>query len=484
MTVNLSGWGVATTAQGFTGAPNGIYTVTAAYSGDTNFNPVSATTSIDVVSGGSQGFTYVYDRYGNRWQQNVTAGSGPAPQYSFNAATNQISGGVAYDAAGNVTNDGYHLNSYDAEGNISSVDNGSTAQYTYDALNERVQTLIGSYKTEYLFNRGGQRLSVWNGTNNTLYRSQYYWGSTPISFYNGQTYFQHQDWLGTERMRTGYNGSVAATFTSLPFGDALTTTLGSDVDGYHFAGLDRDIETGSDHAQFRQYTSTQGRWMSPDPYGGSYDFTNPESFNRYAYAFDNPLSYTDVLGLETHCVTDKDGTTTCFDDGKGGDPCNTDFSVCVYDPGPIGPGGGGWGWNPGTSGFRPPHGPPRAPNRGYTDFKPLFCTGDALRSNGVALGLDAAGFIPGEGFVAGFVQMGISGAAAVNAGYHGDNFGGNLGIFGMPIPLAAAALKEGGASFAKAVPFVGWVVNGIASGHDLKSTYHDYQTCMSSNKYD
>jgi YD repeat-containing protein len=50
-----------------------------------------------------QGFSYVYDRYGNRWQQNVTAGSGPAPQYLFDNTTNRINGsGISYDALGNV----------------------------------------------------------------------------------------------------------------------------------------------------------------------------------------------------------------------------------------------------------------------------------------------------------------------------------------------------------------------------------------------
>ena len=33
-------------------------------------------------------------------------------------------------------------------------------------------------------------------------------GRQPLAFYyNGQTYFQHQDWLGTERARTAYNAA-------------------------------------------------------------------------------------------------------------------------------------------------------------------------------------------------------------------------------------------------------------------------------------
>ena len=39
----------------------------------------------------------------------------------------------------------------------------------------------------------------------------------------------------------------------------------------------------SEHAQFRQYSFLQGRWLAPDPSMGSYDLSNPQSLNRYAY---------------------------------------------------------------------------------------------------------------------------------------------------------------------------------------------------------
>ncbi len=111
------------------------------------------------------------------------------------------------------------------------------------------------------------------------YRGQYFWGGKRVGFYmSGQTYFQNQDWVGTERMRTTCNGGVAGSFTSLPFGDAQTTTAGHDYDAYHFAGMDEDGSTYD--AQFRKYNQTQGRWMSPDPYSGSYDFTNPRCLTR------------------------------------------------------------------------------------------------------------------------------------------------------------------------------------------------------------
>jgi len=47
--------------------------------------------------------------------------------------------GYAYDAAGNLTSDGSHTYTYDAEGNVLQVDGGSTATYVYDAMNRRLR---------------------------------------------------------------------------------------------------------------------------------------------------------------------------------------------------------------------------------------------------------------------------------------------------------------------------------------------------------
>jgi YD repeat-containing protein len=54
-----------------------------------------------------QSFNWKYDPSGNRWQQNAPQG-GPAPQYVFDANNHIIACGVVYDAAGNVTTDGFH----------------------------------------------------------------------------------------------------------------------------------------------------------------------------------------------------------------------------------------------------------------------------------------------------------------------------------------------------------------------------------------
>jgi RHS repeat-associated protein len=259
------------------------------------------------------GFSYAYDRYGNRWSQTATAGSGPQPQFTFNAANNQISG-FTYDAAGNMTGDGTHTYTYDAEGNLTAVDAGATAKYTYNAFNQRVRIDTGGTSAEFRFNPSGQRASNWDGNSLVPTRGQYYWGATPIAYYTGQTHFQHLDWLGTARLQTSYNGAVEGSYYSLPWGDGFNDTDGAAQfyssngapadDAYHLAALDHDTESDTDHAQFRNYSPIQGRWLSPDPYNGSYDASNPQSFNRYAYVLNNPLSYTDPQGTN---YTDSNG---------------------------------------------------------------------------------------------------------------------------------------------------------------------------------
>jgi RHS repeat-associated protein len=252
---------------------------------------------------GTNQYTYTYDRYGNRLQQtpNPSVG-GITASYPVDPASNQVnSSGFEYDAAGNVTNtfDGvnHHTYDYDAEGNVIRIDGGSTATYYYNAFNQRIRADIpGSGSREYIYNISGQRVSVWDANTQAQVEGQYYWGSRPLAFYaGGSLHFQHQDWLGTERWRTSYNGGTEGTFSSLPFGDGFSAA-GSDDDDAHFAQLDRD-PNNTHHAQFRQYSSTQGRWMSPDPYMGSYDFSNPQSLNRYAYVGNSPLTGVDPSGL-------------------------------------------------------------------------------------------------------------------------------------------------------------------------------------------
>jgi len=62
-----------------------------------------------------------------------------------------------------------------------------------------------------------------------------------------------------------------------------------------YTAKERDNESGNDYFGARYYGSNGGRMLSPDPLGGS--LLNPQSLNKYAYAFNNPLTNTDPTGL-------------------------------------------------------------------------------------------------------------------------------------------------------------------------------------------
>jgi RHS repeat-associated protein len=81
------------------------------------------------------------------------------------------------------------------------------------------------------------------------------------------------------------------------------STVGSDSNRYKFTGKERDNESGLDDFGARYYTSSIGRFMTPDwaampsavPYAV---FSDPQSLNLYTYVRNDPLSHADADG---HC---------------------------------------------------------------------------------------------------------------------------------------------------------------------------------------
>ena len=260
-------------------------------------------------------YAWTYDRWGNRWSQNVTEFEGNSPQLSINTANNQVIG-ATYDAAGNMTSDdGFYNYNYDAEGNFIALGSGASSAAIYDAFNHRVQSVDSGATTQFAFNLDGRRVLAWQGTSSTptLVEAVTYWNGLPVSYFDGTgTSFTHYDPFGTKRAESNYYqvggwfDGMTSTYTSLPFGDGYGEGYGNsgvNGDANHFALLDQDLTSGTEHAQFRQYSAGWGRWMSPDPYDGSYDAGNPQSFNRYSYVGNMPLSFTDPTGLDgTSCT--------------------------------------------------------------------------------------------------------------------------------------------------------------------------------------
>jgi len=81
-----------------------------------------------------------------------------------------------------------------------------------------------------------------------------------------------------------------------------------------FTAKERDSETGLDYFGARYMSSAQGRFTSPDPGGGHLE--DPQTLNRYAYARNNPLRFTDSTGLDFY-LDCKEESDTCHNGNVG-----------------------------------------------------------------------------------------------------------------------------------------------------------------------
>jgi RHS repeat-associated protein len=124
-----------------------------------------------------------------------------------------------------------------------------------------------------------------------------YFGGKRIARQDGSgattVYYYFQDHLGTGLMTVDVWGHVQQQSVYYPFGGerVITNNVAND---YKFTGLERDSETGLDHTLNRQYSSTLGRWLSPDPVKGR--AADPQSLNLYPYVGDNPTDLVDPSG--------------------------------------------------------------------------------------------------------------------------------------------------------------------------------------------
>jgi RHS repeat-associated protein len=120
------------------------------------------------------------------------------------------------------------------------------------------------------------------------------------------------DQLGTPRMVVDQTGNLSSVkrHDYLPFGEEIggpqvgfiggrTGTPGyvADTVREKFTGYQYDAETGLNYAQARYQSSVQGRFTSVDPLGASADIGDPQSFNRYTYVQNMPLTAVDPTGM-------------------------------------------------------------------------------------------------------------------------------------------------------------------------------------------
>jgi RHS repeat-associated protein len=268
-------------------------------------------TGMNETSGWSE--TFSYDPYGNR-----TGGSSSSPYMplqipTINTQTNKISAANhSYDAVGNLIQglgaDGLvKTYTYDADNRLVTF-NGTAATYSYDGDGRRVKKVAGSATTVLVYDAHGQMVAEYSNQ------------APPTS---GGTNYVTADHLGSTRLVTDSTGTVIARHDFAPFGEEISSVIGGrgGVIGYgvdeglrqKFTGKERDSESGNDYFGARYYGANLGRFMTTDPLDASAHPANPQSWNRYEYAFNNPHKFVDVKGNCSAPAVGKGQVGICVD---------------------------------------------------------------------------------------------------------------------------------------------------------------------------
>ncbi|NTV30025.1 MAG: RHS repeat-associated core domain-containing protein [Candidatus Omnitrophica bacterium] len=108
----------------------------------------------------------------------------------------------------------------------------------------------------------------------------------------GATYYFAWDQVGTLRAVYNASGALVKRVESDSFGNILTDTAPTFTVPFGFAGGLRDTDTGLVHFGYRDYDPATGRWTAKDPIG-----FNGGALNLYGYCLEDPVNFTDPLGL-------------------------------------------------------------------------------------------------------------------------------------------------------------------------------------------
>jgi RHS repeat-associated protein len=332
--------------------------------------------------------TFTYDAFGN-----ITKNGSSAWVPGYSASTNRYSlSGTSYDNNGELLTDPQNTYTWSVYGDLASV-NGITL--TYDALDRMVEN--GSGTSQFLYAPNGQH-PLANMAGQTLASAivplpagafAVYWNPEQLVQYN------HADWLGSARLFSTPSRTATPAMAYAPFGEGYAggqpyvqfTSYGNAWTVFDGEGSGGTL----DDFTYRRYSPGQGRWISPDPAGlGAVDPSNPQSWNRYAYALNNPLSYSDPLGL--FCVWDDGSYDSNDDSGTGSQSsCENGNGGTWFNGSPSdwSPGASDWsgqasgtfaGWaqaiNPSVGAFGSPSGTPDASAFGL--FTPVATTTSSL----------------------------------------------------------------------------------------------------------
>ena len=285
-----------------------------------------------------------YDRWGNQYHKaasNATAGQQtplpytPIEDADINKSKNRLletgTTSTVYDEAGNVTSDNKFRNfdyAYDANNRMVKAHYNKTtptppdAISTYDAAGKRVATQNGTAWRLMVYDISGQMIC------------EYTSGTATAGI--GTVQYLFADRQGSTRTITDSSGTVQGRLDYTAFGEDIGAGTGqrTSAQGYgngsptrqKYGMTEQDEATGLEHTDWRKNENRAGRFTSPDPYKGSMNTGDPQSFNRYTYTQNDPTNFVDPSGLNLIAFCWSYDTYTNDEHGA----TTTNHSGCYY----------------------------------------------------------------------------------------------------------------------------------------------------------
>jgi RHS repeat-associated protein len=228
---------------------------------------------------------YAFDSLSNRRELNEQT-------FSFNGL-NQLTFdgnfGYFYDKNGNRISKGVNRYCYDALDRLTSVQlEGDTITFKYDSFGRRIERHGADESVQYFYQFDTEIGTIVNGT--VVEFRAIYDQFTPFAIEAGdKVYSLIKNHRGDICVLLSEQGGIVATYRYDAFGNF--SYQGSVKSPWTFSSQRYDEITKLYHFSKREYDSSCGRWLTPDPLGFA------DGPNLYAYVHNNPMIYVDPYGL-------------------------------------------------------------------------------------------------------------------------------------------------------------------------------------------
>jgi RHS repeat-associated protein len=274
---------------------------------------------------------------------NVTApGQTTVSGHEFIAKTPEV---FAYDADGNLTNDGRWSYYWDGENRLVAMTNNASIPasgefalaFSYDYQGRRIQKLVStnngswvpSYTDRFLYD-GWNPVAILNPAGSLI--ASMMWGTDLSGSMQGAggvggllaenlagngVQFAAYDANGNvAALVSASSGTVTANYEYGPFGELIRATGPmAKLNPIRFSTKYQDDETGLLYYGYRYYNPSTGRWPNRDPLLeltfhvlNRVDLDEDTDFNIYELLGNDPLSKIDMLGAGWRCYCDAEAS--------------------------------------------------------------------------------------------------------------------------------------------------------------------------------